>query len=243
MDNIDLTEIQELAQHRGPEQLAAVPDMSPTDAFRGVGSVLSGRSPPVSRIFFLAYALLSFLPMNAIGQEFHVDRDADNDVRFTSQAPIEEVVGVTDRIDGYVLLNGPRLEPGSAPEGTQLYLEVDLASLDTGLGLRNRHMRNNYLEVEEFPYAFFDATIERVEATAAGVFRVMARGVMNIHGVERSVDIPCDVVERGEGYRVQCVFNVLLSDFDIEIPKIMFLKLANEARLELDFTVRPAPDL
>ncbi len=182
-------------------------------------------------------------PTGAAGQEYHVDRDADNDVRFTSRAPIEEVVGVTDRIDGYVLLNGPRLEAGSATEGTQLYLEVDLASLDTGLGLRNRHMRNNYLEVEEFPYAFFDATIERVEATAAGVFRVMARGVMNIHGVERSVDIPCDVVERGAGYRVQCVFNVLLSDFDIEIPKIMFLKLANEARLELDFTVRPAPDL
>ena len=66
--------------------------------------------------------------------EFHVDHDADKDVRFTSQAPIEEVVGVTDRIDGYVLLNRPRLEAGSATEGTQLYLEVDLASLDTGLG-------------------------------------------------------------------------------------------------------------
>ena len=191
----------------------------------------------------LASALLACSPTVAVGQEFHVDLDAENSVRFISQAPIEEVVGVTDRIDGYILLNVPRLEAGSATEGTQLYLEVDLASLDTGLGLRNRHMREYYLEVEEFPYAFFNATIERVEATAAGVFRVMASGVMNIHGVERSVDIPCDVVERGEGYRVQCVFNLLLSDFDIEIPKIMFLKLADEVRLELDFTVRPAPDL
>ena len=181
--------------------------------------------------------------MGTAGQEYHVDRDAHNEVRFTSQAPIEEVVGVTDRIDGYVLLNGTRLEAGSATEGTQLYLEVDLASLDTGLGLRNRHMRDHYLEVKEFPYAFFDATIERVEATAAGVFRVVAKGVMNIHGVERPVDIPCDVSERGEGYRVRCTFNTRLSDFDIEIPKIMFLKLADEVRLELDFTVRPAPDL
>ena len=181
--------------------------------------------------------------MGTAGQEYHVDRDADNEVRFTSEAPIEEVVGVTDRIDGYVLLNGPRLEARSATEGTQLYLEVDLASLDTGLGLRNRHMRDYYLEVQEFPYAFLDATIERVEATAAGLFRVTARGVLNIHGVEREVDVPCDVSERGEGYRARCTLTLLLSDFDIKIPKIMFLKLADEVQLELDFTVRPAPDL
>lgn len=179
--------------------------------------------------------------MGAASQEYHVDRDADNRVRFISQAPIEEVVGVTDRIDGYLLLNGPRLEEGSATEGTQLYLEVDLASLDTGLGLRNRHMRNNYLEVREFPYAIFEAVIERVESASDAGFRVTAQGVVEIHGVRREMRIPCDLSTRGEGYRVRCAFNVLLSDFDIEIPRIMFLKLADEIRIELDFAVRPAP--
>ena len=205
-------------------------------------SLLPGRSPTGILVFFLGCGLLAGLPIGTAGQEFHVDPDADNEVRFTSQAPIEEVVGITDRIDGYVLLNGPRLEAGSATEGTQLYLEVDLASLDTGLGLRNRHMRDNYLEVRDFPYAFFDATIERVEATAAGLFRVTARGVLTIHGVEREVGVPCDVSARQDGYRARCTFNLLLSDFDIKIPKLMFLKLANEVRLELNFAVRPAPD-
>ncbi len=192
---------------------------------------------------FLALGLFACSPAGAAGQEYHVDRDADNDVRFTSRAPIEEVVGVTDRIDGYVLLDGPRLEEGSAIERTQLYLEVDLASLDTGLGLRNRHMRDNYLEVEEFPYAFYDAAIERIEPVGGDSFRVTARGVLTIHGVERERDLSCDVSERGEGYRAECTFTLLLSDFDIEIPNLMFLKLANEVLLELDFVVRPAPDL
>ncbi len=217
--------------------------MSPLAASRRVGSALSGRSPFRFHICLLAYGLWACSPMGAAGQEYHVDRDADNEVRFTSQAPIEEVVGVTDRIDGYLLLRGPRLEEGSATGDSQLYLEVELASLDTGLGLRNRHMRDNYLEVDEFPYATFDATIERVEATAAGVFRVAAQGVLSIHGVERERGISCDVSEREEGYGVRCAFTVLLSDFDIEIPKLMFLKLANEVRLDLNFTVRPAPDL
>jgi len=194
------------------------------------------------RTGLLAYGLLVCLPISAVSQEYHVDRDAENSVRFVSQAPVEEVVGATDRIDGYVLLNGPRLEEGSSAEGTQLYLEVDLASLDTGLGLRNRHMRDNYLEVEEFPYATFDATIERVEVATPGVFRVIARGALNIHGVEHQREISCDVSARQEGYRARCTFTVLLSDFDIEIPKLMFLKLAEEVRLELDFAVRPAPE-
>jgi len=36
-------------------------------------------------------------PMGATGQEYHVDRDADNEVRFVSRVPLEEVVGITDR--------------------------------------------------------------------------------------------------------------------------------------------------
>lgn len=35
--------------------------------------------------------------MGATGQEYHVDRDADNEVRFVSRVPLEEVVGITDR--------------------------------------------------------------------------------------------------------------------------------------------------
>ena len=215
--------------------------MNPPNAFAVVASFLRGRPLTGDRILLLAYGLLLCWSKGVAGQEYHVDRDADNRVRFISQAPVEEVEGVTDRIDGYVLLSGPRLEEGSAAEGTQLYLEVDLASLDTDLGLRNRHMRNHYLEVEEFPYATFDAVIESIDPASDGSFQITAHGVMDIHGVSREMRIPCDVSTRGEGYWVRCAFNVLLSDFDIEIPKLMFLKLADEIRLELDFAVRPAP--
>ncbi|MBK9304990.1 MAG: YceI family protein [bacterium] len=34
-------------------------------------------------------------------------------------------------------------------------MDVDLAALDTGIGLRNRHMRENHLETDRFPQAVF----------------------------------------------------------------------------------------
>jgi polyisoprenoid-binding protein YceI len=173
-------------------------------------------------------------------QEFQVDQARDRLVRFISRASIEEFDGVTDRIDGYVLLDGARLGPESGGDDTEFYLEVDLASLDTGIGLRNRHMRDNYLEVGKFPFATFAGHIVRTEPTSSGDFRVTASGGLTIHGVTRPRELTCRVTPADGAYRAVCDFEVLLTDHQIEIPKIMFLKLANEIRLELNFTVTAA---
>lgn len=186
-------------------------------------------------------ASLTWSTSLAAAQEYHVDREAaENRVRFISRASIEDFDGVTDRIDGYVLLDGPTLTAETAGEGTEIYLEVDLASLDTGIGLRNRHMRDNYLEVDRFPFATYEGRIERAVPGGGGAFQVTARGTLGIHGVSRERDLECRVVPRGAGYLAHCAFETLLSDHDIEIPKVMFLKLANEIRLEVDFAVVPA---
>ena len=180
--------------------------------------------------------------MGLVGQEYQVDPDADNTVTFISRASIEQFEGVTSLIDGYVLLTTPRLEPGLGGAETELYFEVDLASLDTGITLRNRHMRDNYLEVRAFPYATLEGRLGSVQARADGGFGVALVGTLGIHGVSKRVSVQCDVTEEGLGYRTQCSWQVLLSDYEIEIPKIMFLKLANEIRLELDFVLMPVSE-
>jgi polyisoprenoid-binding protein YceI len=177
---------------------------------------------------------------SASAQEFQVDQGRDRLVRFISRASIEEFDGVTDRIDGYVLLDGAVLGPETGGEDTEFYFEVDLASLETGIGLRNRHMRDNYLEVGRFPYATFAGRIARTEVTSSQDFRVTVSGDLTIHGVARPRVLTCRVTPVAAAYRVSCGFEVLLTDHDIEIPKVMFLKLANEIRLELDFTVAAA---
>lgn len=190
----------------------------------------------------LLQGLLWALAATPVGaQEFHVAGAAANVVRFTSRAATEEFEGITDRIDGYLLLDGPALGPSTGQGETRLYVEVDLATLDTGIGLRNRHMRDNYLEVRTFPFATFEGRIHSVEEVPGRPFSVTSRGVLRIHGVARDRLLTCAVTQAGDGYRARCGFQVLLSDHGIAIPRLMFLRLANEIQVSLDFTVRPAP--
>lgn len=194
----------------------------------------------LSRVSLLPGLLWALAATPSGAQEFHVDGAATNVVRFTSRAATEEFEGVTDRIDGYILLDGPALGPSTGQGETRLYVEVDLATLDTGIGLRNRHMRDNYLEVRTFPFATFEGRIHSVEDQPGRSFSVTSRGVLRIHGVARDRLLTCTVTPEGGGYRARCAFEVLLSDHAIAIPRLMFLRLANEIRVELDFTVRPA---
>ena len=204
--------------------------------------LIPGKSPTATESLLrgcVAVLLWLAAPFGVVAQEYHVDVGADNVVRFISEATIEDFEGITDAIDGFIVLGDGGLVSG-ATAGTEFYLEVDLGSLDTGIGLRNRHMRDNYLETDEFPYATFSGSFADVGEGDGGWMRVTGRGNLAIHGVLQSVEIACDVAPSGGGFRARCAFEVLLSDFDIEIPKVMFMKLANEIRLELDFFVAQA---
>lgn len=178
--------------------------------------------------------VLASVPGFATGQELHVERDSVRLVRFVSRAPLDNFDGVTTQIDGFVVLPGG-LKLGSPPSGSRLYLEVDLASIETGISLRDRHMRDNYLDTKDFPYATFEADISEVSQPTPGVFRVSASGGLAIHGVTTKRILTCETQDPVPPHRVACEFSVNLTDHDISIPSLMFMKIADEVRVSLEF--------
>ena len=175
-------------------------------------------------------------------QEYQIDLNAERIVRFTSKAMIEEFQGSTERIDGLISINTDSLSEDTGGENTEVYFEVDLASLDTGISLRDRHMRNNYLETKEYPYAIFGGTITSATAVSNDTFLVTIQGLLNIHGIGKKRSLTCEVNPTDNRYRVGCSFQILLSDHNIRIPKVMFLKMNNEIQLYFDFFVQEMED-
>jgi len=189
-------------------------------------------------IAFTALAL-SQGPPTLRAQELHLDQGAARVARLSSRTQLDAFEGATERIDGYVLPRGGLLPSTAADDGAEMYFEVDLASLTTGIGLRDRHMRDNYLEVRKYPYASFRGRIVRAEVRVDGRTKVTAAGTFTVHGVSTEREIACDVATIGESYEVQCGFEVLLADHGIEIPRVMFLKVAAEIHVDVAFTLSP----
>jgi len=182
----------------------------------------------------------ALLPVGGVGQEFQVDLDRENIVRFVSDAPLEDFQGVTDRIDGFLFLEGEGLDGETDLAASKFYFEVDLASLDTGIGLRNRHMRDNYLETDAYPFASMEGRVVRLVEPARGQYRATVQGTFSIHGIQREREIECTGTRvEGEGLRVRCAFEVSLPDHEIPIPKLMFMKINEVMELDLDFFLYP----
>ena len=189
------------------------------------------RSPIVTIAFVSAFLLLV---MQAAAQrtEYHVDRAAKNLVKFVSDAPVEDFEGTTNKIDGFIAYDGNGLTTNS-----ELYFEVDLRTLDTGIGLRNRHMREDYLHTNKYPYAKFTGNI--VDATpSGGKTKVKVKGSMDIHGVKRSMDISGTISGSGDRLRITTTFDVSLPNHNIEVPQFMFMKIDENMELILDFTLK-----
>lgn len=165
-------------------------------------------------LIFIAF--LFSISFQGISQVFLTENGR---VEFLSKAPLNEFVGKSANLNGLVDLDKNLLD-----------FFVDLNTLDTGIGLRDRHMRENYLETKKYPYAEFTGKINPIPTLATGQSKVVtAKGKFKIHGVEREIDVQGKLtgVSGGE-MQLDASFTVLLSDYKIDIPKVVFYELAEE---------------
>ncbi|MGH7742984.1 MAG: YceI family protein, partial [Candidatus Eiseniibacteriota bacterium] len=85
--------------------------------------------------------LLAIAPRAASAGPFVVKPGGQNKVVFVSTATMEKFEGKTNKLEGRI-----EVQPGLLGDSVTVHLEVDMASLDTGLAMRNKHMREDHLE-------------------------------------------------------------------------------------------------
>lgn len=185
----------------------------------------------MKKIGLLLLVLLCSISINA--QEFHVEKSDENLVKFISDAPIEDFEGITSTIDGYLYF-----EDGDYTNNSAIYFEVDLRTLDTGIGLRNRHMRENYLETENFPFAKYSGKIVSTKKLSDNKIEVSVEGEMDVHGVKLPQNITGTITVNGDVLTIESEFIVKLSDHEIEVPSLMFMKIDEDMQLIVSFKLK-----
>ncbi|MFA7327283.1 MAG: YceI family protein [Candidatus Kapaibacterium sp.] len=164
--------------------------------------------------------------------EHQVDKSKKNVVKFISDAPVEDFEGVTSSIDGYMLGEEDNFI------GTELFFEVDLNTLDTDNGLRDRHMRENYLHTDKYPLTSYEGKIFESKKIEDKHYLVKAKGKFLVHGVSKEKTIEADIYVYDNIYHIKTQFVVTLTDHKIEVPSIMLVKIDPDMDLRLDFFLK-----
>ena len=110
-------------------------------------------------------------------------------------------------------------------------LKVELHTLETGISIRDRHMKSNYLEVEkgpEFATAIIDdIRVEKLEG------KTVFTGMLSLHGQKRKVTGAAELQEKDGKIRVQAQFPVKVSEFEIPAPTYLGVGVRDEIQIKV----------
>lgn len=135
------------------------------------------------------------------------------------------------------------LTPGAArPLALAGSLSVDLSNIDTGIGLRNQHLREK-LEVARGRGYDRAVLSEIVLAEAAGEdFRgkTAFSGSLLLHGTSRPVSGKAEIRPEGPRVRVEAEFVLTLTDFGVEPPAYLGVGVTNKVVVRVSFVAVPS---
>ena len=117
-------------------------------------------------------------------------------------------------------------------------LAVDLKTLDSGIGLRNTHMRENYLEVGKGE-SFDRAVLSEIALGGGDVATVSGSttftGMLQLHGTKKAVSGQARVTRSGSDVRVEASFPVSLPDFGIAEPRYLGVGVKDQVQVRVKF--------
>lgn len=130
---------------------------------------------------------------------------------------------------GFIKINGKGggLKGFVKVAGTKITGEFKfpLGRLDTGVGLRDDHMKKDYLEVPKYPEAKLVINEVKIngnpEAKGFQQKQVPFNGVMTLHGVSKDVSGTIDLENAGDLAKGLAQFEFKITDFGFVIPKYL----------------------
>jgi polyisoprenoid-binding protein YceI len=187
-------------------------------------SMLQGPLSAGMRIKLGVGAALAALLVTAVA-EAKLARGGPATTTFTATGPGGlKIIGTTSDLD--VL-----------DDGQTVTISVPLANLSTGISLRDKHMKEKYLEVPKFPNATFK--VPRSALPAAGASgEADVPGTMNIHGQNHPVTVHFKSQAAGATSNVDGTAHVNMKDYGIDVPSYLGVTVKPDVDLAVHFVAK-----
>ncbi len=161
---------------------------------------------------------------------------AQSTVRYHVVHKFHRVTGITSTVEGKAVLK---------PDGQVLAMvRIAVASFDSGDRNRDANMREA-IGASTHPFVVFRGIAalgsDAVAASRSVALEIRMQGEVELHGVKRPVVVPLAIeLEPGGAGRARGSFEVSLDAFGVERPSLLFVKIEDACRIEVDLALRPA---
>jgi polyisoprenoid-binding protein YceI len=140
----------------------------------------------------------------------------NTETSFYSYAPLEDIKALNKTTSGVI-----------DTETNKFSFKVKIKDFVFPSSLMQEHFNENYMESEKFPHSTFKGNIKGdYNLLKDGNYPVVAIGELNIHGVNKQVEIPSIIQVSNNKATFSSEFKIALKDYNIEIPTMVFQKIA-----------------
>ena len=91
------------------------------------------------------------------------------------------------------------------------------------------------MESEKYPNATFKGNIEgKYDLKKDGIYNVIAVGDLEVHGKKQARKIPSQITVKNGKTSIKSSFDIKLEDHNVEIPSLMFQKIAETIKVDMN---------
>jgi polyisoprenoid-binding protein YceI len=183
-------------------------------------------------LFFYITFLVHLLFPCCVFSQSNTITGSNGKVEFTSEAPLELIKAVSDKLKGAI----------DTTKNTFAFA-VDMKSFRGFNGdLQREHFHENYMETGLYPNASFSGKlIETIAFSVNGTYEVRAKGIFTVHGISKERILKGTLSVKNGTITIKAAFTVRLEDHGIKVPKIVYEKIAEEIKVEINIQFKQSP--
>jgi hypothetical protein len=108
--------------------------------------------------------------------------------------------------------------------------------------LMQEHFNENYVESDKYPKAEFRGQVvnnSEIDYTKDGTYNAHVKGKLTLHGQTKDVEADGKITVKNGKLLANSDFTILMSDYNITIPKLVKENMSNTVSISVNCTLEP----
>jgi hypothetical protein len=146
----------------------------------------------------------------------------NGEISFFSEAPLEDIKAINDKVRAVYDV-----------DTKQLVFQLEIKDFIFPKALMQEHFNENYLESDLYPTSTFSGKV-----ISQSLGNAIVEGHLKIHGKRNKIKADGILKKENNTVNISAEFTVKLQDYDIEIPKIVMYKIAEEIEVQVNIELK-----